>query len=87
MLFYLFREELGGFAVFSKRRISYFLEKGAYLFLILFCILIALDLILSQFTSVSLMEDTEIGWKMQHSYVDAIIAPNAAKYTNFSELS
>ena len=30
--FYLFREELDGFAVFSKRRISYFFWKGAYLF-------------------------------------------------------
>ena len=39
---------------------------------IFFCISFALDLILSLFTSVSLMEDTEIGWKMQHSCAEAI---------------
>ena len=30
--FFLFREELGGFAVFSKRRISYFLERSISFF-------------------------------------------------------
>lgn len=39
---------------------------------IFFDIAFTLDLILSLFTSVSLMEDTEIGWKMQHSYAEAI---------------
>ena len=35
--FYLFREELGGFAVFSKCRISYFFGKEHIFFLMAFC--------------------------------------------------
>ena len=75
-----------GLQFLASAKLTIYRERSKYS-LDFFCIAFTLDLILSQFTSVSLMENTETGWKMQYSYVDAIIAPNAAKYTNFSELS